>query len=238
VVVPLSPIDDMAAFTATRETWHALGEQVLARARYEATQKIGLRVADDGIATPCFGDDVRGRVTVDGIVREQLGEAITTPITTLAAAAAQFGTPLGAPPVYKGTTSAAPDDLLAVDATSATLLVQWYTFALDLLTAWRDEHAADDPSRLELWPEHFDVAVDLGDAAVGTRATYGASPGDTSIAEPYLYVSPWVKDGLTDPFWNQSFGAALPYSALCAAPDPIVVAHSFLAHGHARVTPR
>jgi hypothetical protein len=129
----------------------------------------------------------------------------------------------------------APDQPLAVDAVAARLLVQWYAFARELLTAWRDEHAAENPSLLQLWPEHFDVAVELGDEAAGVRANYGASPGDALINEPYLYIGPWSMDGRTDPFWNQSFGAALPYSAICAAPDPIVVAHSFLAHGHARL---
>src|SRR3954447_17583476 len=35
--VPLRPIDDPSAFAATRSTWHALAEHVLARARWEAT---------------------------------------------------------------------------------------------------------------------------------------------------------------------------------------------------------
>ena len=43
----------------------------------------------------------------------------------------------------------------------------------------------------QIWPEHFDLACELGDADAGTRANYGASPGDSAIAQPYLYVGPW-----------------------------------------------
>lgn len=36
-----------------------------------------------------------------------------------------------------------------------------------------------------LWPEHFDVAIDLDEV------TYGVSLGDAEIAGPYAYVAPW-----------------------------------------------
>ena len=45
-------------------------------------------------------------------------------------------------------------------------------------------------SSSQLWPEHFDLACEIGDADAGTRANYGASPGDAAIPEPYLYVGP------------------------------------------------
>ena len=44
--------------------------------------------------------------------------------------------------------------------------------------------------RPQIWPEHFDLACELG-ADAGTRARYGASPGDAAIPQPYLYVGPW-----------------------------------------------
>jgi hypothetical protein len=138
--------------------------------------------------------------------------------------------------VYTPNTNLAPDEPLTIDGPSVTLLAAWLGFARDVLSAWRDEHADDDPSLLQLWPEHFDVALDLGDEDAGARANYGASAGDAAIAEPYLYVGPWVTDGIAgDPFWNQPWGAALPYTVLCAAPDPTVAAVAFLAHAHARI---
>ena len=39
-------------------------------------------------------------------------------------------------------------------------------------------------------PEHFDCAIDMGDAGAGARGTYGGSPGDGHHAEPYVYASP------------------------------------------------
>ncbi len=222
----------MDAFVTTRTSWHALAEHVLARARWEATGKIGLRADPEGVATPYYGDDRRGLLTAAGLVREQYGERTVAPVTTLGDAAALLDTPLGAPAgVYTPTTSGAPDAPLTVDDAAAHALAAWFAFAHEVLVAWRAEHRADGPSLLQLWPEHFDVAVDLGDVAAGARANYGASPGDAAVAEPYLYVGPWTMEGRDDPFWNQSWGAALPYTALVATPDPVVAAHAFLAHG-------
>ena len=61
-----------------------------------------------------------------------------------------------------------------------------------------------------LWPEHFDIAIELGEA------TYGVSPGDDAHTEPYAYVS---SDAARRPFqtgprtfWNAegSTGAERP----------------------------
>jgi hypothetical protein len=77
-----------------------------------------------------------------------------------------------------------------------------------LYDAWQVGDAAlaafaPDEERV-LWPEHFDVAVALDEV------TYGVSAGDHFIGVPYVYVSPFSKDGLDDDFWNQPFGAATP----------------------------
>ena len=48
-----------------------------------------------------------------------------------------------------------------------------------------------------------------------TEVNYGVSPGDAHLSEPYAYVGPWTPR--TGAFWNQSFGAALPLSALGGA---------------------
>ena len=47
------------------------------------------------------------------------------------------------------------------------------------------------------------------------EVNYGVSPGDASIPEPYAYVGPWTPR--TGDFWNASFGAARPLSALGGA---------------------
>ena len=73
---------------------------------------------------------------------------------------------------------------------------------------------------MQLWPEHFDLAVELGSEATGARAAYGLSPGDEHHAEPYLYVAPWVAPAPGDLWQATGFsGAELPYSELLGAPD-------------------
>ena len=100
--------------------------------------------------------------------------------------------PLGAPPVYTPTTSFAPDAPLPVDRDAALVLADWYALgARAARTTCAPRTRSVPSSDAQLWPEHFDLACELGDADAGTRANYGASPGDARIPEPYLYVGPW-----------------------------------------------
>lgn len=75
------------------------------------------------------------------------------------------------------------------------------------------------PSRVQLWPEHFDVAVDLGPE--GNRANFGGSPGDSAHPEPYLYVGPWDRPEREGDYWNEPFGASLSYGAIKEGADPL-----------------
>ena len=59
-------------------------------------------------------------------------------------------------------------------------------------------------TRTQLWPEHFDLSIDVGDEAAGTRGTFGSSPGDAAHPEPYLYATHWSADVQPDPFWNDT----------------------------------
>src|SRR4051794_7010226 len=63
-----------------------------------------------------------------------------------------------------------------------------FGFGASVLEDLRVRHAAFD-TRVQLWAEHFDIAIDTGE----NRATYGFSPGDDGHPEPYLYVAPWAK---------------------------------------------
>jgi hypothetical protein len=97
-----------------------------------------------------------------------------------------------------------------------------------MLEQLRAEAAPDDtPSRVQLWPEHFDVAVDMGPE--GDRANFGGSPGDAAHPEPYLYVGPWDTRPRPGDFWNEPFGASLSYSAIRRGADPL----EFLRRGKA-----
>ena len=67
------------------------------------------------------------------------------------------------------------------------------------------------------------------------RATFGASPGDAAVPEPYLYVLPWNVEGSPRALWNaESFrGAILPLGDLVAAPDQRAAALDFYHERHA-----
>ena len=88
---------------------------------------------------------------------------------------------------------------------------------------------------MRIWPEHFDAAIDMGDADAGRRATYGGSPGDRHHAEPYLYASPWA--GRIDPFFDDPTfkGVSLTYAELLAAADPDDAAREFLEEARRRI---
>jgi hypothetical protein len=110
---------------------------------------------------------------------------------------------------------------LDVDPAASAALGDWYGFAASALEELRAEAADElEPSRVQLWPEHFDMAVEIGPEADGRRAAYGCSPGDQDHAEPYIYVAPWEappEGGL----WNATAfrGAELPYAELLGADD-------------------
>ena len=82
---------------------------------------------------------------------------------------------------------------------------------------------------MQLWPEHFDVSVELGTEADGRRAGYGASPGDGEHPEPYMYVTPWSQPAAGE-LWNATVfrGADLPLAELLDADDQRAAALDFL----------
>jgi hypothetical protein len=215
-----------ARFVETRNALHTVAEHLLAPVRHAANGKIGLRFTYHGFGTPFFGDDRQVRiedgVLVDGDRRHVL--------TTLRAAGEFLGLAPGAPPgVYTPTTARDLDAPLAVDPAAARALGDWYGLCASLLEQLRADATADDtPSRVQLWPEHFDLAVDLGPA--GGRANYGGSPGDAQHPEPYLYVGPWeAREGC---FWREPFGASLSYAEILAGADPL----EFLRQGRKELT--
>ncbi|WP_433173297.1 hypothetical protein [Actinoallomurus sp. CA-150999] len=215
-------------FAATRRTLHALGEHVVAAARYAANGKIGLRFTRGGFGTPFFGADRQVRVEAGRLVVDDASHAPKT----LGEAAGLAGIPLGMPAdVYTPQTPADPDLPLTVSPPAAGALGAWFGFAWSVLEQLRLDVRPLDPSRVQLWPEHFDAALDAGDEAAGRRASCGASPGDGEHPEPYLYVAPWAKR--TGAFWNDDAfgGASLPYTALLAADDQRAAALGFFRQG-------
>jgi hypothetical protein len=103
-------------------------------------------------------------------------------------------------------------DPLDVDAAAVAALADVYGFATSVLEVLRAE--LPDAGRVQLWPEHFDVGLDLRSAA-GEELVAGVSPGDEHYAEPYVYV---VGTELV----------VLEYPALLAAGDQRATALEFL----------
>jgi hypothetical protein len=203
-----------AEYEATRRALHAVAEQVVAAAYWHATTHIGLRPTPRGFGTPVFGASERVRVDATALVHEQAGATRRHELTTLSAASAFVGVPLGAPTVYPAATHLAPDAPLAVDRDAALALADWFALSAALLHDLRTAHVEFPSTELQIWPEHFDLACELGEEGTGGRANYGASPGDESIAEPYLYVGPHEPARRTGVFTRCPFGAAVTYSEL------------------------
>ncbi len=231
---------------ATRVDLHRLAVYVIAPARHQANGKFGLRWTRGGFGTPFFagpdGEDRQIRVEGTTLVDQRGGAdgtVRTSPITTLRAAADFLGTEIDtataaehdSPPVGD------VDAPLRVDPAAARFLGHWYGMAFAALEAVRADAGSVDPSRPQLWPGHFDPAIEVGDE--DHRGSYGASPGDDGIDEPYLYLSVWwpdkvgLADGADHPIdrevWNApSFtGAILRLSDFPADEDPVEVAAGF-----------
>jgi len=212
-----------ATFATTRAALHAVAEHVVAPARWAVNGKIGLRFTLDGFGTPFFGDDQQVRVEGGELVVVAAGEEQRSGTTTLRDCAAAAGIKPGAPTdVYTPTTERDVDEQLGVDPAAAHALGDWFGFAASVLEQFRADASPDDKAaRVQIWPEHFDMAVDLG--ADGARANYGASPGDDAHPEPYLYVGPW--EPRTDAFWNESWGASLSYADVRAGAEALHFFH-------------
>jgi hypothetical protein len=225
----LEPPADGPALVRTRNAWHVLAEHVLAPARHRVNGKIGLRYTRGGFGSPYFGANEQVRVADEGLVVVRDGALTIRPISTAGGAARELGFEPGAPTdVYTPTTALDAEEPLEIDPASARMLGDWFGFGASVLEALRAEvPASDEPARVQLWPEHFDLSVDLGDDSTGRRGTFGASPGDEAHPEPYLYVTPWTTQ--TGDFWNEGSYASFPFAGLLAAPDQRERAREFFA---------
>jgi hypothetical protein len=242
---PPPPITDGAALARTRLALHSVAEHVLCPARHRVNGRIGLRFTRGGFGTPFFGTDEQVRVEGTTLVHTQSTPARETraPLSTLGAAATAVGIVAGAPDLFEPTTPLAVDRPLELDPSAVATLGWWFGFSAAVLAQLRVDPASNQPawtppSLVQLWPEHFDVGFDLGNDPAGRRANFGASPGDAAHPEPYLYVGPWDLTALTGPaapYWNESFGASLRYSALVTSADAHETALAFFRDGRARL---
>lgn len=214
---------DPATYTRTRRSLHRVATHVLAQARHADRGRIGLRALPGGFGTPMFGgSETVLRVTGHWLVREWRTDdgahtaAFDLDGSTLAAAAAfaevnlEPGFSVGHDTPELGSI----DEPIFVDAPSAGHLAEWLRLgaeALDRAVASLGEPGA--PGIAQLWPEHFDLGLDV--ATPSGRCNLGMSTGDGFCEEPYAYIGPWNKDrpGGAE-FWNAPFGAYRPASDL------------------------
>lgn len=208
----------------TRQALHRLAEEVIAPTRQRAAGKIGLRFTRGGFGTPFFAADAQVRVEGDELVVAQRQQEWRQRIETLRGAADFVGHELTR-------LDGKLDEVeLEVDAEASRFLGDWYGLAASVLEQLRAEAGEnDDPSLVQLWPEHFDMALELGGDDAGERANYGFSPGDEAHDEPYVYVGPWTARP-RGPLWQASGfpGAELGLSELRSAEDHREAALAFL----------
>jgi len=230
-----------AGYDPGRRSLHQLAFFTVAPKRFAATNKLALRYTHGGFGTPFFDDDEQVRVEGDLLVHQQGSRVRSTPITTLEAATRflgityrdvwfdDFHDPLG--PVGANTD-------LTVDPVVTAAIGDWFGFATSVLEEARRTPGAEEVGRVQLWPEHFDSAFEMGSPDRGRRAGYGASPGDDAHSEPYLYVAAWGEIDRSDPYWNDPTfnGAGLSYRDLLVADDQRGAALAFFRQGYDRMT--
>jgi hypothetical protein len=222
-VVPLDPLP--TTFPATVAALHRVAEEIVAPAR-KPPNEIALIATSGGFGTPVFEHGgLRHQVRVEGteLVRREGDGELRAPLTTLRDARELVAELLP----ERGARDGAPLD---VDAVAAARLAGWYAFGATVLADFVARSAAEDAATPAwLWPEHFDLAIELGPERTGSRANYGFSPGDEHHGEPYAYVGPWTAAASGELWQATAFrGAELTYAELLAAPDPHATALDFL----------
>lgn len=228
-------------FVTTRQALHQIAFFAIAPARYKATGRMGLRATPGGFGTPEFEGKV-ARVEGDQLVHSQDGNVATQTITTIREAAQFFGVDYEAEwfaDFHDPLAPADPDDPLKTSLEAGLALGAWFSFGTDVLNELRSHGTEDDDiSEVQLWPEHFDPATELGDYEKGQRTSYGASPGDADHPEPYLFVASWSEVDRSNPYWNDPFfgGASLGYADLLSSEDPAKRAIEFLLQGYRQLT--
>jgi hypothetical protein len=236
----LPPVPD--GLGETRRSLHRLATYVIAPTRHVVNGKFGLRFTLDGFGTPFFGADRQIRVEGNVLVDQRGDELRHTQIDTLRSAAEFLETKIDSETAIEldSTPLGDPDERLVIDLDASRFLGSWFGMATAALEVLRADPESVDPSRPQVWPGHFDAAAEVGDA--DRRASYGASPGDESIDEPYLYVSLRFPDRLGidphDEFWNaESFtGRALRLTEFPEHADPVEVVTGFFSAARQRLS--
>jgi hypothetical protein len=179
----------------TRRSLHGIAELVLAGPQYATSDDIRLRATPGG-----FGTVSAPVLRIEGL--ELVTPAASYPLVgTFAGLADRAGVRARAlRDVYETGPDVDPTDPIVLDAAAVRVIVSAFATGDAALRAFAPGH---EPV---LWPEHFDIAITVGDV------NFGVSPGDSRRGAPYAYVGPWTpREGS---FWNTPFGAARPLTEI------------------------
>lgn len=198
---PTSPSgDDLAT---TRRSLHAVAEHIMAGPQHRLAGTIRLVVTADGFSTIALVG-AAGRLEVRGasLVAHRPAAELQVPLAgSIAEVAEAVGVDPGAPVgVYSDGSGADASFEVVVEPASTQEILRVLAMGDAALRRFTMRHGSEGSPVPVLWPEHFDVGIDLDEV------NYGVSPGDGFITEPYAYVGPWQQR--LGPFWNQPFGAA------------------------------
>lgn len=224
-------------FETTRDALHQVAFFAVSPARHRSVGRMGLIATPGGFGTPAFDGKV-ARVEGDNLVLESGADVASQVVTSVRAASEFFGHDYEAEwfgDFHDPLDPVDPDRSLDVDDEAARVLGQWFNFGFEVLERIRGHgREGDDVSEVQLWPEHFDPAMEFGNADKSQRASFGASPGDGGHPAPYLYVAPWGDVDSSNTYWNDtSFtGASLGYDELRDADDSVATALDFLLEGY------
>ena len=230
----LGPVPD--GFAPVRTDLHRLAFYVMSAARHSVNGKIGLRWCKDGFGTPFFGPDVQVRLEGTELVVQAAGSVHCAALSSLSEAATLVGVPLDGDrgQGFDVPELDDPDRPLAVESHHVAFAADWFGFVTSVLEELRvGVGPGAAPSRVQLWPEHFDVATEIAAADGSQRAGFGGSPGDAAHPEPYVYVTPWAGIERSTAFWNEEAfdGASVGHADLLAAGGQRQAALDFFAEG-------
>ena len=196
-----TPAPDPYLLATTRSRLHGIAEGLLAGPQRRAGGGLALRVTPGGFATT--GEPALRLDGTELVIGERMRVAVAGTFSDLAESVGiEFGAPADDYP--DGSNESLSDDA-SLDPVSARLIEDWLLLADAALRVMAPEVTPI------LWPEHFDVAIELDDTS------YGASPGDSFHATPYAYVSSGEHGG--SEFWNAPFGAVRDHTQVGTIDD-------------------
>jgi len=153
--------DTAASLAATRRSWHGVAELVMAGPQFRRSGSIKLRVLPGG-----FGTVAVPALRVDGAELVAGSRRLALAGVTYAGLAAAAGVePRDLADVYQDGPGLAPGDPVDADPAAAGYLAACFASGDAALRAFAP---GTEPV---LWPEHFDVAIDLGEITYGVSLT-------------------------------------------------------------------